>query len=248
MYKLPSERKIEKLISALHLERPVAALPAPVRHALARRRYGWIDGLIALQDGYRDRRSLIETERLNTIFVHIPKAAGLSVAESLFSSHVAAHTPLYMFLALYGSRRFDRMFKFTFVRHPIDRVASAFTFLKAGGLTETDRLWAAENLRAYSDLNHFLTEGLRRPEIADWVHFKPQLYFLTDPRSGKIGVDYIGRFETLNTDFDEIARRLGSPARLKHINRSVRRETAISPAARRAAEEVYKADFDALNY
>ena len=44
----------------------------------------------------------------------------------------------------------------------------------------------------------------------------------------------------------EIARRLGSPARLRHINRSVRRETAISPAARRAAEEVYKADFDAL--
>jgi hypothetical protein len=80
MYKLPSERKIEKLISALHLERPVAALPAPLRHALARRRYGWIDGLIALQDGYRDRRSLIETERLEHGFRRDCAPAGQSRA------------------------------------------------------------------------------------------------------------------------------------------------------------------------
>lgn len=244
----PSDRKIEKIIAAFHLERPIATLPKPLRLSVARKRYGWIDGLAALQHTPNERRSLIESERLETIFVHIPKAAGLSVAESLFSSHVASHTPLYMYLALYGSRRFDRMFKFTFVRHPVDRVASAFNFLKAGGLTKTDHDWAQDNLQNYKDLDQFLIEGLPRHDIRDWVHFKPQLYFLRDPRTGTVGVDYIGRFENLNEDFNTITHRLGSPAQLKHINQSARRETLLSQEARRIVEDIYKDDFNTLNY
>lgn len=61
------------------------------------------------------------------------------MAEGLFGSHAAAHTALYTYLALYGARRFDAMFKFAVVRNPWDRVVSAYHFLAAGGLTEADR-------------------------------------------------------------------------------------------------------------
>jgi len=243
-----SDRKIEKIIATFHLERPISRLPKPLRHAVARKRFGWIDRFEALRHRPDGTWSLIETERLNTIFIHIPKAAGLSVAESLFASHVASHTPLFSYLALYGGRRFDRMFKFTFVRHPLDRAVSAFRFLKSGGLTENDRIWAEQHLARYRDIEHFLCDGLPREEIRNWVHFQPQIYFLKDPRTGLIGVDYIGRFENINADFDEIAQRLKLDAALKHINRSARSKVAVSQAARRSVEDVYKEDFEALGY
>lgn len=241
-------RKIEALISAFHLERPISALPRPLRFAVCHNRYGRIRRLARLQHSFDDRRSLIEPERLNTIFVHIPKAAGVSVTESLFSSHGASHVPLYLYLALYGSRRFDRMFKFTFVRHPLDRLISAFQFLKAGGMTHTDRDWAAEHLAPYETVEAFICEGLMQPHIRTWVHFFPQVYYLRDPRTGRVGIDYLGRFETLNKDFDHIARRLGVSAQLKHVNKTSRREVTVSAEAKQVIEAVYKDDFDILGY
>lgn len=244
-----SDRKIEKFIAALHLEAPLARLPQGARFAVARRRYGWIDKFAALLNTYDGPRSLIETDRLNTIFVHIPKAAGVSVAESLFSNHAGSHVPLYMYLALYGSRRFDEMFKFTFVRHPLDRAASAFSFLKAGGMTESDRAWAQEHLGAYDTLDAFLCEGLVQPHVQGWVHFVPQVFYLRDPRTRGLGMDFVGRFENLNADFDHIARTLGVPAELKHANKTVARQAiSVSAEARRVLETVYKEDFDVLGY
>lgn len=244
-----SNRKIEKIVSALRLEAPIARLPRGLRFAIARHRYSWIDQFEALLTRYDGPRSLIETDRLNTIFVHIPKAAGVSVAESLFSNHGAAHVPLYMYLALYGSNRFDGMFKFTIARHPLDRVASAFSFLKTGGMTSTDADWAETNLAAYDTLDAFLCEGLTQPHIQDWVHFKPQVFYLRDPRTGGLGVDFVGRFENLQADFDHIARTLGVEAHLKHANKTTApREISLSPEGRRVLENVYREDFEILGY
>lgn len=243
-----AERKMEAVISTFRLERPLAALPRALRFALARKRYGWIDSMAALQHTPQDKRSLIETERLNAIFVHIPKAAGVSVAESLFASHAASHAPLHIYLSLYGSRRFNRMFKFTFVRHPLDRLVSAFQFLKAGGMTPADTDWAAKNLAGYDSLDAFICEGLVQPHVQDWVHFKQQVFYLRDPRSGSIGVDYMGRFETIGDDFAHIARMLNVEAKLKHVNKTAREKVTVSPQAQRVIEDVYKDDFEILGY
>jgi hypothetical protein len=244
-----SDRKIEKIIATFGLERTIAALPRPLRFVVTRKRYGWIDGLATLQrTTSKDGRSLIEEEKLGAIFVHLPKAAGTSVVESLFSNRGASHTPLYMYLALYGSQQFDRMFKFTFARHPIDRVVSAYNFLRSGGMTETDRQWSEKNLNGFDDVNDFICEGLPTGAIRDWIHFRSQMYFLRDPRTKTIGVDFVGRFENLASDFEFVARRLGVDAELGHVNQSARRTLDVSPEARKIVEKIYEDDFNELGY
>lgn len=241
-------RKLETLIKGLWLEGPIAHLPRPFRFAIARKRYGWIDRLERLRTEQEGVHSLVETEQLNAIFVHIPKAAGISVAHSLFGNNVASHTPVFMYLALYGARKFDNMYKFSFVRNPWDRVVSAYNFLDSGGLTDTDRAWSEAHLQDYEDVNDFVCRGLRRAEVFRWQHFRPQMYFLRDPRSGEIGVNFLGRFESLAEDFQMVSGRLGVSTSLKHINYSPKASSPLSSEAVQIISEVYQEDIYKLQY
>lgn len=243
--------RLNRTIESLGLEPLIARLPTGARHALARRRYGWIDYLVRLQSGRDGDQSLLETEARNAIFVHIPKTGGISVSEGLFGSHAAAHTAIYTYLALYGARRFDGMFKFAIVRNPWNRLVSAYHFLAAGGLTATDREFAERYLREFSDVEDFVARGLERPEILNWTHFKPQTMFLRDPRTRRIGVDFLGRFENLAGDYSVIAERLGIDRPLPHKNKGkekLRAAPGLSSSALARIGEVYREDVLALGY
>ena len=76
------------------------------------------------------------------IFVHIPKAAGMSICRSLFGNLAGGHATLSDYQIIFPRLEFESYFKFTFVRNPWDRVFSAYNFLKKGGATEFDRQWA----------------------------------------------------------------------------------------------------------
>jgi hypothetical protein len=240
--------KLERLITSLNLETPIAHLPMKLRHAVGERRYGWLNGLAGLRHTPEGSRSLIETENLNAIFVHVPKAAGMSISQSLFGNDAASHTPLYMYLALYGARKFDNMYKFTFVRNPWHRCISAFNFLRRGGLTDTDSNWAKTHLHAFSDVGDFVERGLGQPKIGEWVHFRPQMSFLKDPRTGTVGVDFIGRFETIGNDFKTVANELGVTASLKHVNKSEAKVPRMSRKARKIIASIYSEDIEAFGY
>jgi hypothetical protein len=73
-------------------------------------------------------------------------------------------------------------------------------------------------------------EGVGFPEyvrlttqIQDHVHLLPQHRFVTDD-TGKVIVDFVGRFESLAEDFDKVRLRLGIESRLPHAKRSARRD------------------------
>lgn len=214
--------KIERSVNIPFVERKFAELPNKLRWALAGCRYKkQFRKLRRLQTEKVDQLSLTETEKLNTIFVHIPKAAGVSIAQSLFGSQAASHTPVFLYLALYGQQRFDEMYKFTFVRNPWDRVISAYNFLKAGGMNTFDANWAKEHLDNFSDVNDFVIRGLAHRNIKDWMHFREQAYFLIDPRTNNIGVDFVGRYENMAADFQTVREQLSVTADLKHLNRTI---------------------------
>lgn len=163
--------------------------------------------------------SLRGYERHQCIFVRIPKCATRSLAKSLFGDKGGGHTDILAYRMIFGNQRFERFFKFGFVRNPWDRVVSAFHFLKDGGLNNNDARWAERHLASYSDFGSFVKQWVDPESVRSRIHFRPQYEFLCD-ESGKLLVDFVGYYENLEQDFAYVQRRLGLSAELVYTNRN----------------------------
>ena len=65
------------------------------------------------------------------IFIHIPKCAGVSVAQALFGNLAGGHATLDKYLNVFEAHCIEEYFLFTIVRNQWDRLVSAYFFLKA---------------------------------------------------------------------------------------------------------------------
>lgn len=190
-------------------------------------------------------------DRQRCIFVHIPKCAGVSVCRSLFGDYGAGHYPISVFQEVFEPPLFDSYFKFAFVRNPWDRLLSAYRFLRRGGFNETDRRWARRHLAPYRDFREFVHGWVTPDNIASWIHFRPQVDFLS-LANGKSGMDFVGRYEQLHTDFRRVCERLGVDNRLLHLNSDGHSDedyrAAYDTETRAIVAEVYRRDIAALAY
>jgi hypothetical protein len=150
------------------------------------------------------------------IFVHNPRTAGSSISQALFCG--SRHVPYFEYERI-NPRKFREFFKFAFVRNPWDRLVSAFFYLKDGGRSDLDRRFAAENLVACDNFAAFVDGWLNEKTIWSHFHFMPQHYYICDENSG-VRTDFVGRVETVDTDFRFICQRLGITAELQRINGS----------------------------
>jgi hypothetical protein len=147
-------------------------------------------------------------DKYKCIFIHIPKAAGTSVAKTLFGTG-SRHVP-YLEYEWANPRKYACYFKFTFVRNPWDRLYSAYAFLKRGGMNEMDQAWAVKNLADYPDFDSFVRGWVNEENIRSWVHFFPQHYFICDENLD-VKVDFVGRLEQIDEDIRVVQQRLGLP-------------------------------------
>jgi hypothetical protein len=101
---------------------------------------------------------------------------------------------------------FDEYFKFAFVRNPWDRVVSMYKYF---------------NFNTRFDFKFYLTDILK---TGLWQ----KRYWFVSPQSdyvcaedGKILVDFIGRFENLQSDFYSVCQKIGlPPIEVPHIHES----------------------------
>lgn len=102
--------------------------------------------------------------------------------------------------------QFQEYFKFAFVRNPWDRIVSEYKF----------RDYPKE-----FDFKTYLFKHWPKPAWNDlYLHVIPQYDFVFDD-NGKLLVDFVGKFESLQADFDIVCGRLAiDPRPLPHINRS----------------------------
>lgn len=106
---------------------------------------------------------------------------------------------------------FADFFKFAFVRNPFDRFVSYCAFVTRD---------TGEFAR---DAKAVMRDVLANPP-GDHVLFDPQASFVTDA-SGEMLADHVGRVETMQISYDEIAARIGIPtALLDKINATDRRD------------------------
>jgi len=166
------------------------------------------------------------------IFIHIPRTAGFSVRRALkpwvdcqnldFSKarweKDYPHYTTREVRQIVGKRRFQKYFKFVFVRNPWDRVLSRYFYLKNFNGRPNEPL----NPRGYYPPGTLSFLQWLKGGESHGVHpldLRPQKEWLVDD-SGHIGVDFVGRFETLEADFETICQKIALSLVLPHVNRS----------------------------
>jgi chondroitin 4-sulfotransferase 11 len=186
------------------------------------------------------------------IFVHVPKAAGVSVAHALFGHAAGGHFDANEYRMIFG-RDFWRYFKFAFVRNPYTRLVSAYEFLLRGGhpAWKEDQRFRDDVLTHYTGFEDFVLRWVTPKLTCAIFHFRPQTQFLT--LDGKLVMDFIGKHEQIGDDFARVAERLQIRAELGHRNRTegLRRPLDSYFSDDRIVErvkEVYAEDFRLLQY
>ena len=137
-----------------------------------------------------------------------------------------------------GVTAISEFFRFAFVRHPFDRFVSVCAFL-----ARTDPSYA-------QDPTDWMKRALLRPQFCKRVLVTPQHTLLSD-KTGTVVLDFIGRYESLQADFDAVCDRLALPkATLPHRNRSEHDEyqNLLDDELKGALMQRYHQDFSAFNY
>jgi len=184
----------------------------------------------------------INAWRGRVVFIHINKTAGTSVERAL---HLRSErkTALQKRNEM-GRERFERAFKFAFVRNPWDKVLSHYHYrlrTNRTGLADAGLDFRQWVLKAY---------GERDPR---W-HDDPRMFMAQrlwlDDEAGRCLVDFVGRFERLEQDFGEACRRMGVQASLPHVK--VTQHTpyreAYDAETRGLVARVFAADLEAFDY
>ena len=158
------------------------------------------------------------------VFVHIPKAAGVSIYTALAAPRWQQHHDTLMEHADPDNRKgqIDHKpwspdyFKFTFIRNPWDRMLSAYSYLKLGGRSESDK-FDCNIVQSFGSFKQFVHDFDKAEGKFFNRHFLPQSFWF-NPR---YPYDFVGRFETLNKDFALVADKIGYKGlELPHTNAS----------------------------
>ena len=179
---------------------------------------------------YTQQRTKPKLNETQSIFIHIPKTAGMAIAQSLYGSWIEGvhpcaemgHASLAKYQWILAPREFKRYFKFSFVRNPWDRVFSAYCYLKQGGFNEQDQAWSKKNIGSL-DFEAFVTQQLQHnSNILRGPHFIPQHCFLQSYNKKNYPLDFLGMFENLPEDFAVVKNKINPSASLLEINKGKR--------------------------
>lgn len=177
------------------------------------------------------------------VFFHIPKTAGISISNSLFGDVKWGHRSVNFYKLHYGEKVFNSLYKFCFVRNPYDRLFSAYTFLKEGGINNQDLEFSNSYLQEYTSFDEFVLKGLDKKEIMNWVHFKPQYTFVCD-ENDNIVMDFIGKMENLKADFNTVCKHLNIESELKQLNKGAAKKIDFSEEVKAMIRLKYQKDFN----
>jgi chondroitin 4-sulfotransferase 11 len=190
------------------------------------------------------RRVYLLRQRLmgSYVFIHINKCGGTSV-EAALGIPVKVHDTALQRRRRIGSRRWNRAFTFSVVRHPYSRVISQHAYR-----VRTNQTRLATTGLGLNDWIRRTYRDRERPYYDEPRMFAPCKHWLTD-EFGEFIVDFVARLESIEADWRVIQEQIGSNAALPHHNAtpSVGWE-ALDSESRRIIDACFREDFEAFGY
>jgi len=198
------------------------------------------------------------------IFVHTPKTAGQSMEHvflRLLNLDWETRAPLllrpndqpklgpprlahlkadeYVRFKYLPQEMFDDYFKFAFVRNPWSRMVSMFRYL------DVEKTWEFKSF-----LMHIFKNRIWKEQY--WF-VGPQCEFVC-AEDGRVLMDFIGRFERLQIDFNHVCQKIDIPlTEVPHVNKAEinsfkRYQDFYDDESRQIVEELYRRDIDLFEY
>lgn len=188
-------------------------------------------------------------DKYRCVFIHIPKAGGSSIRHALGAEpRGRLHLPWSIYYQA-NPIKFKSYYKFAFVRHPVDRVFSAYNYLSSGG-NQIEDLDISINLLRYKSFDEFILRGLREGDFSNHPFFFPQTSYICD-WDGSFKVDFCGKIENFDLGVKVVLNRLGLSVDIPHRNKSKSikiLEPGLSPEALDYLKTLYFNDFKWLGY
>jgi hypothetical protein len=209
--------------------------------------------------------------KYNFLFVHIAKTGGTSVRAALaplrwrdplyipqfiasrlshatghrIGSKLPRHARIIAAKEMLPRELFDKLFKFAFVRNPWDLQVSSWHHLKR------ERPKLVEHV---NDFKEFVRWKLD-PERPYQYHIDTSIELQTDylkDLDGTILVDFIGKYENLQDDYEEVCRKIGIQARqLPHKRKAADRtdyRTYYDEKTSQLIMDHFQQDIEAFDY
>lgn len=182
------------------------------------------------------------------IFIHIPKNAGSSVMKALGDSGGRFHveSEYYNEVNDYFYKKYHR---FAIVRHPLERLFSAYKYsLQGGNGSQSDKLLADKIKSNSHDFASFIDCLLDMHFIMQHKLFKPQYLFVCK-NDLTLNIDTVLHFEKLAEQWPAFAKKHNLPNSLEFINRSEKVSLPILTSAQyKKINQLYYFDFERFGY
>jgi len=179
--------------------------------------------------GVRRRRNYHNARinhHLELVFIHIPKTAGSSITTALnehadsaekLSPKIGKHAKAWEVRFLLGEQLWQNYFSFAFVRNPWDLMVSSYHWWLQKAVSMKQYHRHVQRIQKMGDFKTFIRSKYgcrmineRYGNLYDWI---------SDYKTGEKIVDYVGRVETLQEDWENICERIGiKPAVISRLN------------------------------
>ena len=192
-------------------------------------------------------------ENPNAIFIHIPKTAGKSILDMWTDSHRAPTSKG----EIPGEWLREPKLIFAFVRHPLERLISAWNMFSNGtkhiydGKVTQRRVAPLKDITLEGFFEHMFAFDDRHEQWSVTTHTLPQ----TDPWNLLQYAQYIGRHESLAEDWYDVQKMLRvAPRDLPHRNVSEKEVDwteefdKLPQGLQNKVLEYYSKDFEELQY
>lgn len=196
------------------------------------------------------------------LFVHIPKCAGSSIHHALgtvpdsrfvTTPHDIAmgHSTSKNLRALLGKEAWDNCFKFTFVRNPYDWLVSLYFHVRQNVQDKHIRYWKPAQKEVTKQIKSLSFKDYVRyqADMAGTVEQYDQHSYILGGK-GAMLIDFLGRFETISSDWSLITSRIGIPTKLPYKNKSTHKHCSdyYDDSTQEIAYNYLKKDFELFGY
>ena len=178
------------------------------------------------------------------IFIHINKTAGTSIGNAI-GLPIKHHQTAREVIGQIGKNKWNTAYKFTLVRNPWDKVVSHYEYRRKRNKTEV----ATRNIS--------FSEWVKKtygPDKDPFYYnnpkaFQPQVEWLKDDE-GRISIDFIGKFESIDEDFNQIKSVIGLKAEPPHLNASKRAgyQSYYDDETRQIVADWFREDIEVFGY